>query len=108
MEVGDLPLASVDSAFAPAQGFGRELVVYGVPIPSVSELMETDVGKALERAALRDEALVLYAHDIRNDGKLDPHDISPEQLDFILCRAQSLGIRIIGFDELDNGSASYD
>ena len=107
-EVGSRPLASVDAAFAPAQGFGRELVAYGIAIPSTSELMESDVGGALERVASRDEALVLYAHNIRNDGKSDPHDISPEQLEFILSRAHALGIHIVGFDELDYGCVSYD
>ena len=104
-EVKRRPLRSIDEAFASARNFGRELVVWGISMPSTCGSFEEDVGGALKRAATRDEALVLYAHNIREGGTSDGHDISSEQLEFVLSRARALGLRIVGFDELDVGSA---
>ena len=102
-KLADDPMKSHDELFVPvAEAPGRKLF-FGTSVPSCAEGWLEDVTGALERARDRDEALVLYAHDITSDdAKKDPHNITRGQLDAILSRAAALGVPVIGFDELDS------
>ena len=96
------PMDGHDEVFVPAKDASSRKVLFGTAIPSAHPTWLEDVAGALRRAAERNEILVLYAHDIRNDGGRDPHDISGEQLESILSAAGELGLPVIGFDELDD------
>ena len=93
-------LRDQDPIFAPVGEAAARHLVYGAGIPSTFDGWKDDVEGALERAAERNEVVFLYSHNIRRDGRKDPHDISAGQLEAILAKAHGLGLRILGFDEL--------
>ena len=104
-KLADDPMKAHDELFVPMAEVPRRALFFGTPVPSCAEGWLEDVTGALERARDRDEALVLYAHDITaDDAKKDPHNITRGQLDAILSRAAALDIPVIGFDELASPS----
>ena len=94
------PISNYDQVFVPRGEAGSRQLLWGTPIPSLFDSYDEDVVAALRRAHDRDEVVVLYAHNIRNDGRKDGHDISDEQLERILVLAREIGVAVIGFDEL--------
>ena len=98
--VGD-PLSGHDMVFVPVKDIRSKALLWSAPIPSTADGWKEDVCGAIRRAHDRDEVLVFHAHNIRNDNVKDPHDISCEQLEQILQMASEIGVRIVGFDELD-------
>ena len=99
--VGD-PLSGHDMVFVPRAEAGSQILLWSAPIPSTADGWAEDVRGAIQRAHDRDEALVFHAHNIRNDNVKDAHDISDGQLEQILQMAADIGVRVIGFDELDD------
>lgn len=94
------PMRDHNELFVPAREVAGRRLLYGTPIPSSCKNWREDVSGALARAAERNEVFVLYTHNVRTDGKCDPHDISPAQLEFLLHEAMSYGVLVLGFDEL--------
>ena len=98
--VGD-PLSGHDMVFVPLNEVWSRVLLWSAPIPSTADGWEEDVRGAIQRAHDRDEALVFHAHNIRDDNVKDAHDISDAQLEQILQMAADIGVRVVGFDELD-------
>lgn len=89
-----------DELFMSAEEAPSARNILSTPIPSVFDECLADIEGVIRRVRERDEVVVLYAHNIRNDGVKDSHDISSEQLEAILEMAYSLGVPVIGLDEL--------
>ena len=58
-----------------------------------------DILAALDRAAARNELIVFFSHNIAPNAK--SINMKTEWLERILAHAHALGMRIVGFDELD-------
>lgn len=99
-EIKSHPLCSYDEVFLPMTGIPERKLIPGAAFPSAFPEWEDDVIGALKRVRDRNELVCLYAHCIRYDAKIDPHDISIRQLESVLENAALLGVSIIGFDEL--------
>lgn len=98
--IADDPISAHDELFMAANDAPSVRNILSTPIPSVFDECMADVEEAIRRIRDRDEVLVLYAHNIRNDGVKDCHDISSEQLEAILAYAYTQGVPVIGLDEL--------
>lgn len=98
--IADDPISAHDELFMAANDAPSVRNILSTPIPSVFDECMADVEEAIRRIRDRNEVLVLYAHNIRNDGVKDCHDISSEQLEAILAYSYTQGVPVIGLDEL--------
>ena len=92
-------LVKTDEVFFPASELSEKTVLEGI---GIGESYRTDIGEiiaCINRAADRDEVLVTFSHDIRPDAPTI--SMKTEWLERILATAQARGMRIIGFDEID-------
>ena len=92
-------LVRTDEVFFPASELPGKTVLEGI---GIGEAYRTDIDEILaciNRAADRDEVLVTYSHDIRPDAKTI--SMKTEWLERILETAHVRGMRIIGFDEIE-------
>lgn len=92
-------LEKCDPLFFPASEIAERRIMMGTSIGACRPTVTGEVAKVLRRLDERDEAIVLYAHNIRFDDKHDDHDLNIGELDAILRMAQSLGVRVAGFDD---------
>ena len=93
-------LVRTDEVFFPAADLPDKTVLEGI---GIGEAYRTDIDEivaCINRAADRDEVLVTYSHDIRPDAKTI--SMKTEWLERILETAHARGMRIIGFDEIDD------
>jgi len=94
------PLATCDEAFVSREQLARSPVLAGLGFGSQHPGIADDLERGLERLATRNEALVLYSHDITPTADGDSHNTSLDVLARILDKAHALGIEVIGFDDL--------
>lgn len=92
-------LAATDALFAPPVLSGRRGLLTGASIGLIKPSVTGGVSRVLHRLAGSGGSVVLYAHDIRTDGRRSAHDVTIEDLETILAEAKSLGIRVLGMDE---------
>ena len=93
------PLAEVDEVFLPADQIGSTAWMRGVGIGESYNTDLNDILAALDRVAARNELIVFFSHNITPDAK--SINMKTEWLERILAHAHALGMRIVGFDELD-------
>lgn len=92
------PLAEIDEIFYSRAETVSAVCMRGVGIGESYNTDMADVLSALDRAAARNETIVFYSHDIAPDAKRI--SMKTEWLKAILSRAHSLGMRVVGLDEL--------
>ena len=99
---GRLPkpdLVNVDEVFFPVSELSEKKVLEGI---GIGEAYQTDIEEIIScvnRAADRDEVLVMFSHDISPDAT--GVNMKTEWLTRILETAHKRNMRVIGFDEID-------
>jgi len=96
-----MPLAACDAAFVPREEIAERKVLSGMGFGSKFPGIAEDLERGLERLAERDEALVLYSHDIKAVSDNNKNNTSLDVLERVLSKAHALGVAVVGFDDLD-------
>jgi peptidoglycan/xylan/chitin deacetylase (PgdA/CDA1 family) len=99
---GDKRLVEVQAIFVPVSDLGKTGCLVGTGMDYAGTARRPDyveqVCEALDRARQQGEAVVLYAHNIRDDGP--GHHIRPSALHAVLAHAKTIGLPAISFDDL--------
>ena len=92
------PLSQRDDAFIPASELPSRTVMKGVGVGEAYGTDIDDLCRAVRRAAERDEALILFSHNIAPDA----HGVNmkSEWLVKLLAAAKESGVAMLGFDDI--------
>ena len=93
-------IVSCDEMFVPVAEAPRRRVWIGTCIGNFAPTVTGELARVIRRLSERNEATLLYAHDIVSAERPDHHDMSFAALEFLLKAAQAAGVRVCGFDEL--------
>jgi peptidoglycan/xylan/chitin deacetylase (PgdA/CDA1 family) len=96
-------LKDVDSIFIPANKVAQIGCLCGINIDYTDTVKRPDdyfeqICEAMQRAKSRGEVVVLYGHNISDNGP--GHYLRPKVLRKILAHAKKIGLPAIGYDEL--------
>ena len=92
-------LVDMDEAFVPIADVAKHFYFKGKGIDHNPDYTCEMVDDAMARVASRKELLVLYSHNIVPDP-YDGHHVEPAEVERVLQKGQSLGLRFYSFNEL--------
>ncbi|MFB9208327.1 polysaccharide deacetylase family protein [Nonomuraea spiralis] len=97
-------LDTLDEIFTPVAEVAGRRVLIGAGIDTgklfkPAGVDDASVRSALVRAAAREEAVTFYAHAVADSHECN--HVSPARLEMVLTQAAELGLRVLGFDDLD-------
>ena len=89
-----------DDLFVPAAETAGRRVWIGTSIGACAPTVTGELARVVRRLAERNEAALLYAHNIVSDGTHAANDVSFAELEFLLKAARAAGVCVCGLDEL--------